>query len=126
MSQERERKNWLQAMASLVYGIKSGISCAYLARVTRLDKKHRVADVQPLANAAEGGPSAQVLDVPIAANLCALDSLLGDHPLITKGACVICVVLDHDSSNWDGDATEYDVDSNQTHSMNDSIVVGVI
>lgn len=112
-------------MASLVYGIKAGISCAYLARVTRYDKKHRVADVQPLANVPEGGSSAQVLDVPVAANLCALDSLLGD-PLIAKGACVICVVLDHDSGNWDGDATEYDVNSNQTHNMNDSIVVGVI
>lgn len=125
MSQEREQKTWLQAMASLVYGIKLGISCAYLARITRFDDKQRVADVQPLANAAEGGPSAQILDVPVAANLCALDSLLGD-PLIAKGACVVCVVLDHDSGNWDGDATEYDVDSNQTHNMNDSIVVGVI
>lgn len=125
MSQEREQKTWLKAMASLVYGLKSGISCAYLARVTRFDKKHRVADVQPLANAAEGGPSAQVLDVPVVSNLCALDSLLGD-PLIAKGACVVCVVLDRDSGNWNGDATEYDVDSNQTHSMNDSIVVGVI
>lgn len=125
MSQERDQKTWLQAMASLVYGIKAGISCAYLAKVTRFDKKHRVADVQPLANVAEGGPSAQVLDVPVAVNLCALDSLLGD-PLIAKGACVVCVVLDHDSGNWDGDATEYDVDSNRTHSMTDSIVVGVI
>ena len=125
MSQEKNQKAWYQAMNSLLYGIKAGISCAYLARVTRYSEKSRTADIKPLANAAGGGSSAQLLDVPVAANLRALDGLLKE-PLITTGACVVCVVLDRDTDNWDGDATEYDVESNRTHSMNDSIIVGVI
>lgn len=125
MSQEKNQKTWYQAMNSLIYGIKVGISCAYLARIVRYSEKSRTADIQPLANAAGGGSSAQLLDVPVSANLTALDGLLKE-PLITTGACVVCVVLDRDTDNWDGDATEYDVESNRTHSMNDSIIVGVI
>lgn len=125
MSQERTQKTWYRAMASLVYGIKAGISCAFLARVVSYSSRRHLADIQPLANTAEGGASAQLLDVPVAANLCALDTLLGE-PLLAKGACVVCVTLDYDTGNWDGDAAEFDVDSNRTHSMNDAIVVGVI
>ena len=122
------------AMKLLRNGIMADIECAQLARVIKYDSAQHVADIQPLAKGFDGQDSAQYLDIPVSANWFKPgEAWLNEHGvtlpkkhLMRKGAIVITVVLDNDSTNWDGSGNAYNPDTSRKHDANDAIVVGVL
>lgn len=131
------------AMNYLRNGIMADIECAQLARVIKYDSAQHVADIQPLAKGFDGQDSAQYLDIPVSANCYIVDEVmdrfkpgeawLNEHGvtlpkkhLMRKGAIVITVVLDNDSTNWDGSGNAYNPYTSRKHDANDAIVVGVL
>lgn len=147
-SQNQTQKSWYKGVSKLVHSIKTSINCAFVARVVKYDKKKHIADIQPLANEADGTTSAQLLDVPVDKNVYVPDELIAKlkpefakvdshvgssivsqfpkKPYLRKGVCVICVVLDKDSDSWAGDATSYTPGSSRQHDINNCVIVGIV
>lgn len=141
-------KSWYVAISRLVHRIYTSIDSASIARVVKYDKKKHVADIQPLANFADGTRSAQFLDVPVSENCYKTDELLEKlkpefakvdahvgssitsklpkKPRMRVGSIVVYVALDRDMDNWDGTGNEFTPESNRTHDANDSIIIGTL
>lgn len=129
-----------EGIKRLVHGIMTNIECAQIAKVIKYDAKKHLADIQPLANTSDGQPSAQYLDIPVAANCYLLDEFIdksksafekGDFKLpkkklMRKGAIVVTVILDRDNDNWDGKANTYMPFTSRLHDANDAIVIGIL
>ncbi|WP_260205583.1 hypothetical protein [Lactobacillus acidophilus] len=152
-SAEARNTAWYQAFSKYKGDILKRIECNFLAKVVKYDPKKHIADIQPLTNIADGTPSAQYLDVPVARTCYELDELL-DHfkpdyqandsnsklsehsssnfikhypkkKAMRVGAVVVVAVLDRDSDNWDGTSATYTPASSRTHSANDSVITSV-
>lgn len=134
---------WYKGIERLKHGIMSEIRCAQIAKVIKYDAKKHIADIQPLANMSDGQPSAQYLDIPVAANCYVIDDVvshiksdkawLSKHDitlpkkkLMGEGTIVIAVILDRDNDNWDGSGTTYSPETSRLHDANDAIIIGVL
>lgn len=154
MSQERTQSAGYNAFEKIIHGIKNTIHCGQLARVTSYDDKKHIADITPMMNLSNNATSAQLLDVPVAANCYQFDDWLKavksdfekidkyeandkkmsteladsvpDKPLMRIGAIVCFIVLDGDTDNWDGSNKNFKPNSIRSHDPNDAIIVGVI
>lgn len=132
-----------QGMRNFKEAIMAEIECAQISKVINYDDKKHVADIQPLAVGPDGQQSAQYLDVPVSANCYLMDELidslksgedwlnkhgisLPNKKLMKKGAIVVTVVLDNDSTNWDGSGNTFETDTSRLHDANDAIVIGVL
>lgn len=132
-----------KGMRNFKEAIMSEIECAQIAKVIKYDDKKHVADIQPLAAGSDGQQSAQYLDVPVSANCYLMDEFIDSlksgeawlkqngislpkKKLMKKGAIVVTVVLDNDSTNWDGSGNAFDTDTSRLHDANDAIVIGVL
>ena len=132
-----------QGMRNFKEAIMAEIECAQIAKVINYDDKKHVADIQPLAVGPDGQQSAQYLDVPVSSNCYLMDEFIDSlksgeawlkqngislpkKKLMKKGAIVVTVVLDNDSTNWDGSGNAFDTDTSRLHDANDAIVIGVL
>lgn len=153
-SAEERNATWYKALVKLRHGFETDIECFYQAKVVRYDKKKHLADIQPLANFADGTKSAQYLDIPVSENCYKLDELLHafkssfaavdqnsslsehtatsfiahypKHDSMRAGATVVVAVLDRDSDNWDGGSDTFTPATSRTHDANDSVIIGVL
>lgn len=141
-----------KATGKLIWGIRSSLQVAFIAKVVKYDKKNHRADLQPLANSSDGQISAQYLDVPVAESCYILDEVLerlkpefqkvddssevssgivgkySHKPFMRPGVPVVAVVLDRDNDNWEaGNAVNtYTPNSSRMHDYNDAVVVAVL
>lgn len=155
-SRNEANKYWYEAFSNILARISANMSCAFIAKIVKYDRKHHTADIQPLANLFDGQKSAQLLEIPVTENCYILDELLErlkpdfeatdsnsrkqdfrnsnfvDHfpkkGLLRAGVPVVCVVLDRDNDNWLGgrEANTYDPETSRMHDINDSVIVGVL
>lgn len=151
-SQEQLQKAGTKAVARFRNGILGDVDSTYIAKVIKYDKKHHLADIQPLANFSTGQESAQVLDVPVAESCYILDevmdrlqpefskvdsmkysssNIVGKYPkkhLMREGVPVVVAVADRDLDNWQGgNATNnFTPNTSRMHDINDSIVIAVL
>lgn len=128
---------WYNGIQKLKHGIISEINCAFLAKVIKYDTDKHIADIKPLARTSDGQDSAQYLDIPVADSCYLMDELLdklqgkgvisgSDEHFMRKGAIVVCIVLDRDSDNWEGENDTFMPNSSRMHNANDAIVISVL
>ena len=75
-SQNEAKSYWYKTFKNMRARTLADISCAYIAKIIKYDKKRHVADVQPLANLLDGQKHAQLLEVPVAENCYIIDEML--------------------------------------------------
>lgn len=151
-SMEQMQKAASKGVQMFKDSIFAEIDSTYIAKVVKYDKKHHLADIQPLANLSSGQESAQYLDVPVAESCYIIDEILdrlkpefesvdsmrysssnlaGKLPkkhLMREGVPVVVAVLDRDMDNWQGgnSINTFTPNTARLHDGNDSIVIAVL
>lgn len=115
--------------------ISAQINCINIGKVTHYDKKRHVADIQPLPLQLDNEKMAVITNTIVPASIYSQDDLNSQlaqknkikYTKLMKVGAVVCIgFFDRELDNYHGNNSNYKIESDRMHSLNDAIVLGVI
>lgn len=115
--------------------IASQINCINIGKITHYDAKKHLADVQPLPLQLDNEKIAVITNALVPASLYEQDDLNSQlakankikyTKLIKVGAVVSIGFFDRELDNYHDNNSNYKIESDRMHSLNDPVILGVI
>lgn len=120
---------------TLPKAIMAQINCINIGKVTKYNKAKNTCDVQLLPLQLDSQKMAEITEVLVPASITSQDEFNSKIAKINKvaykklfkvGAVVSVGFLDRELDNYHGNNSNYKIETDRMHSLNDAVILGVI